>query len=47
VGETKNVAEQHPDVVRRLEALAEKAREELGDSTMNRKGKGVRPPGRQ
>jgi arylsulfatase A-like enzyme len=47
VGETKNVADQHPDVVRRLEALAEKAREELGDSATDRKGKGVRPPGRE
>jgi arylsulfatase A len=45
VGETKNVADQYPDVVRRLEALAEKAREELGDSATDRKGKGVRPPG--
>jgi arylsulfatase A-like enzyme len=47
VGETKNVADQHPDVVRRLEALAEQAREELGDSATDRKGKGVRPPGRE
>jgi arylsulfatase A-like enzyme len=47
VGETKNVADQHPDVVRRLEALAEKARDDLGDSATKREGKGVRPAGMQ
>jgi arylsulfatase A-like enzyme len=47
VGETTNVAEKHPEVVRRLEALADKAREELGDSATDRKGKGVRPPGQE
>jgi len=47
VGETKNVADQHPDVVRRMEALAEKAREDLGDSATKRKGKGVRPAGKE
>jgi arylsulfatase len=46
IGETKNVAGQHAEVVKRLEALAEKARGELGDSLTGRKGKGVRPPGR-
>jgi len=45
-GETTNVAAENPDVVKRLEALAEKAREELGDSATGRKGRGVRPPGR-
>ena len=45
-GETKDVAAEHPDVVRRLEALAETMRDDLGDSATNRKGKGVRPPGR-
>ena len=44
--EAHNVAKQNPDVVRRLEALAEKAREELGDSIQNRRGRGVRPVGR-
>jgi arylsulfatase A-like enzyme len=47
VGERQNVANQHPDVVRRLEALAEKARDELGDSATRREGKGVRPVGRE
>jgi arylsulfatase A len=46
VGETTNVAGRHPDVVKRLQALADKAREDLGDSATGRKGKGVRPPGR-
>ncbi len=46
IGDTKNVAAQHPEVVKRLEALAEKARDELGDSLTGRKGKSNRPPGR-
>jgi arylsulfatase len=46
IGETRNVAEQHPEVVRRLQELAEKARAELGDSLTKRKGTGVRPAGR-
>ncbi len=45
-GETKNVAAQNPDVVQRLLALAEEARDDLGDSLTKRKGKGVREPGR-
>jgi arylsulfatase A-like enzyme len=46
IGETKNVADAHPDIVARLQALGEAAREDLGDSITNRKGKGVRAPGR-
>lgn len=46
VSEKTNVASKHPDIVKRLEAEAEKAREELGDTLTNRKGKGVREPGR-
>jgi arylsulfatase A-like enzyme len=46
VGETTNVADKHPDVVARLQALADKAREELGDTATKREGKGVRAPGR-
>jgi len=45
-GETRDVAAGHPDVVRRLEALAEEARADLGDTLRGRKGSGVRPPGR-
>ncbi|MBV8878509.1 MAG: sulfatase [Planctomycetaceae bacterium] len=44
-GETTDVAAAHPDVVRRLEALLEKARADLGDALTGRKGPGVRPPG--
>jgi arylsulfatase A len=40
------VAAAHPDVVARLMALAEKAREDLGDSLTKRTGRGVREPGR-
>lgn len=46
IGETTNVADQHPDIVRRLEALAEAARDDLGDQLRNRKGANVRAPGR-
>jgi arylsulfatase len=45
VGETVNVAEKHPEVVKRLLALAESARAELGDSLTGAKGKGVRSCG--
>lgn len=45
-GETRDVAAVHPDIVKRLEGLAEKAREDLGDSSLKRPGRGVRPPGR-
>ena len=47
VGETTDVAAAHPDVVARLQALAEKAREDLGDSLTNRTGRGLREPGRR
>ena len=40
VGETRNVAAEHPDIVERLEQLAEKGRNELGDH--DRIGSGVR-----
>jgi arylsulfatase len=40
IGETRNVADRHPDVVKRLEALVERAREELGDH--DRVGMGCR-----
>jgi hypothetical protein len=45
-GETTNVADKHPEVVARLQALAERMREDLGDSAGKRKGKGRREPGR-
>jgi arylsulfatase A len=43
IGETTNVADRHPKVVRRLTALADKAREDLGD--LDRDGKNQRPAG--
>lgn len=46
VRETTNVAEAHPEVVKRLMALAERARADLGDSLTQREGSGVREPGR-
>ena len=47
IGERRNIADQHPEVVRRLEVLAEKARRDLGDSLTNRTGAGIRPAGRE
>lgn len=45
--ETTSVLNEHPEVVERLEALAEGIREELGDTNIGlRKGSGVRPVGR-
>jgi arylsulfatase A-like enzyme len=46
VSETTNVAQQHPEVVEQLTALAEQMREELGDSATKQKGTAVRPAGR-
>lgn len=46
ISETKNIAEKNPEMVKRLEAEAERAREELGDSLTKRVGKGAREPGR-
>ncbi|MGA1607817.1 MAG: sulfatase-like hydrolase/transferase [Planctomycetota bacterium] len=47
IGEAQNVAEKHPAVVARLQALAERARAELGDGFQKREGSGVRAPGRE
>lgn len=46
IGETKNLAADRPDIVQRLTLLAEKARDELGDSTTKKVGRGVRQPGK-
>ncbi len=46
LGETRNVAAENPEVVQRLQVLAEKAREDLGDSLTKRVGTGTREPGR-
>jgi len=46
ISETTNLAAQHPEIVKRLEAEAEKARRELGDALAHRTGRGMREPGR-
>ena len=46
ISEATNLAGENPEIVKRLEAFAEHAREELGDSLTKRTGKGVREPGR-
>ena len=46
VGEANDVAAAHPDVVKRLQAFAEKCRDDLGDALTKRTGKGNREPGR-
>jgi len=45
IGETTNVADLNPQVVARLEALAEQTRTDLGDDAVHRQGAGARPPG--
>ncbi len=46
VGETRDVAQAHPDVVQRLQAAADGARRELGDTLTGQSGAGIRPAGR-
>ena len=45
IGETTDISAQHSDLVKKLEAEAEKARAELGDALLKRTGSGVRKPG--
>lgn len=47
IGETTDVSADHPDVVARLDALAEEARRALGDRLSGRTGEDVREPGRR
>ena len=44
--EKRNVAAEHPDIVKKMLEQAELCRAELGDTTLSRKGAGVREPGR-
>jgi arylsulfatase A-like enzyme len=44
-GETMDVQEQHPDVVKQLEELADKYRQDLGDDLTHIEGTGRRPAG--
>lgn len=46
VGESTDVGEKNPDIVKRLQELADKCREDLGDSLQKKKGSGVREPGK-
>ena len=46
VGEQKDVSAQYPDVVKRLLVLADKMRQDLGDSSKKMRGSGRREPGR-
>ena len=45
-GESRNLADEHPDVVKRLTALADEFRRDLGDSLTGVKGTGLRAAGR-
>ena len=45
IGESRDVAAEHPDIVAQLQTFAEKARAEYGDSLTQRKGAGVRAAG--
>ena len=47
IGETTDVKDDHPEIVSRLQELADRARAELGDSATGHAGNGVRPPGRR
>ena len=44
IGEMTNLADAHPDIVKKIEELAETVRKDLGDS--DREGEGTRSPGR-
>jgi arylsulfatase A-like enzyme len=46
VSETRNVADENPEQVARLQKLAEEARKELGDSLTRQAGPAIRPAGR-
>ena len=46
VGETTNLVDKHPEIVRRLQEFAAAGREDLGDRLNNRPGKGIRPAGK-
>jgi arylsulfatase A-like enzyme/acetyl esterase/lipase len=45
-GEQRDVAAEHPEIVARLEQIAEAARADLGDALIKRQGSGVRQPDR-
>jgi arylsulfatase A-like enzyme len=45
-GETLDIKEQHPDIVQKLMAIADKYRSMLGDDLTNKKGSEIRPAAR-
>ncbi len=46
IGESCDVAAQHPEIVKKLEAAADEIRAELGDEALGIRGQGCRPHGR-
>jgi arylsulfatase A len=46
IGETNDVSAQYPEMVKRMVVLADRMREDLGDSAKGVEGKGRRPCGR-
>jgi arylsulfatase A-like enzyme len=46
IGEATSVADKNPEVVERLMALVERARDDLGDALTKREGRNLREPGR-
>ncbi len=46
IGESTNVADQHPDIIERMTQLADTMRADLGDNLTKTKATGKRPPGR-
>ncbi|MHC4719367.1 MAG: sulfatase-like hydrolase/transferase [Planctomycetota bacterium] len=46
IGESRDVAAEYPEVVKRLMRLIERMRKDIGDSAKGMKGKNRRPPGR-
>jgi len=45
-GESNNVANRHPEVIKELMKVVEQAREDLGDALAGREGRNVRPAGK-
>jgi arylsulfatase len=46
IGEQHDVSARHPAIVKRLMALADEMRQDLGDSAQKMTGQNRRPPGR-
>ncbi|MGA0409438.1 MAG: arylsulfatase, partial [Limisphaerales bacterium] len=46
MGETTDLSQQHPEIVRKMQGLADAMRQDLGDSLTQVIGKGNREPGR-